>query len=83
MINMGTGTAAKNLQKALGIRINADGKFGPLTLAALNSTPPAEVEKKWKQRLINYYTQIAPRVGPQYLKGWLARVEDLFGPAGT
>jgi len=77
MANMGEGTAVKNLQKALGI--TADGKLGPLTLASLNGMAPAEVEEKWKQRLVDYYTQIAPRVGPRYLKGWLARVDELFG----
>jgi lysozyme family protein len=76
VVNMGEGAAFKNLQKALGI--TADGRFGPLTMAALNERVEANVLLLWKVRLENYYHQIAPRVGKHYLPGWLRRLDELF-----
>ena len=70
----GSVTAAKGIQKALGLV--ADGLVGPKTLAALNAADKAAVFSKIFQARYKFFRNIVDRNPSQkiFLKGWLNRL---------
>jgi type VI secretion system secreted protein VgrG len=70
---MGTGTAIKLMQEALGLA--PDGIIGPNTIGAINSTPPSDVLAKFKEARIAHYQQIVENrpEDMKYLASWLSR----------
>jgi len=80
-VNAGSGTSVKTLQKAvnvLGGSVSVDGGWGPMTLAAANSTnPPALVQAFIAARVAHYQAIVAANPSDAiYLKGWLARAQN-------
>jgi len=73
-VNMGIRQANKLLQRALDLP--DDGRFGPQTLRAVNSTDPAQVVAKCRDQAKTFYMALAEKdpTQKQFLKGWLARV---------
>ena len=72
-VNMGTGTAVKLMQEALGLAV--DGIPGPHTLGAINGATPADVLAKFRDTRIAHYEKIVA-IHPEdqkYLKSWLSR----------
>ena len=76
-VNNGVGTAAKFLQKAVGVI--ADGAIGPGTLAAVATHDPiALCNSICNQRIVYYNNIVANNPSQQiYLAGWLRRVEEM------
>lgn len=78
--------AAKVEQRALnklGYNITVDGVRGPATIAALNDAwkkNPAQIYNLIRQDWIEYLKSINK---PQFLQGWLYRLENHFPPIGT
>lgn len=72
-VNMGTETAVKLLQRALGI--TADGHLGSGTLNAVNSADPEKLREKLREQAKTYYLAIVERDPSQkvFLNGWIAR----------
>jgi hypothetical protein len=72
-INRGTGTAAILLQKTIGVL--ADGRIGPVTLAAANKLPDNELAALYrKARRLDYLRIIKANPAlAQYQEVWLAR----------
>jgi len=74
-VNAGT-HATLLLQRVLngmGAHVVEDGGIGPATIAALNSFDQVAVYRRYKQGRVDYYQSLAQRF-PQFLKGWLNRV---------
>ena len=71
-INHGVGGATKALQNTVGA--TPDGAIGPLTLAAINSYPPAKLIERFTQTKIDYYKSLN---NPTYELGWLNRAETV------
>ena len=73
----GTITAAKEIQKVLGV--SADGIIGNVTLAAINSWSPLPLFGQIQQARIAYLHRIcnARPANNKFLKGWLNRVQSL------
>lgn len=71
--NAGPLQARRTLQRCL--KVAADGKIGPLTLAALKASDPQAVAAEFQRQRAAFYVQLAqqPRHSSS-LKGWLARV---------
>jgi lysozyme family protein len=72
-VNMGVKRTIKILQKALGVIV--DGRFGAITLNAVESIDPELLYTKFKLERINYYTDLVERK-PKYKKfllGWIKR----------
>lgn len=76
-VNNGVGTAAKFLQKSVGVI--ADGAIGPGTLAAVATHDPiALCNSICNQRIVFYNNIVANNpVQGKYLGGWLRRVEEM------
>lgn len=75
-VNMGTGTAARLLQKAVGVA--EDGVIGPVTLEAVNTADPQVVLADLRHLSAERYREIAaanPDRYGRYLGGWLARAD--------
>lgn len=69
-VNMGTSTAAKVLQRALGVA--DDGVIGPATLAAAQAADTSGLLRKlYAQRLKSYTSMMS---WPSFGKGWVNRV---------
>lgn len=64
----GQGTAAKLLQKVLGV--TADGAIGPRTMAAFTAMPPALLVSKLTDARIDYYQSLA---NARLFPGWVPR----------
>lgn len=75
--NSGTGTAIKQVQNILGVKV--DGIIGNITLSAINSSSPLPLFGQIKKARIAYIESIckARKANNKYKKGWLRRVEDL------
>ena len=69
-VNAGVGRSAKILQTAVGT--TPDGGIGPMTLAAVNSIPEAELIEKFSQAKENFYRSL--NTFETFGKGWLNRV---------
>jgi len=72
-VNAGPGQAAKQLQRALGVK--ADGAIGPITLAALHASKPADLIKSFSEARRSFYQALAQF--PRYGRGWLSRVNQI------
>lgn len=72
-INLGVTEASKMLQ--LTLRVNGDGRIGPLTLHMLDSMRPAEVIESLDDQAIAFYHSIVESdpSKQRYLEGWLRR----------
>lgn len=68
-VNQGVGTAAKFLQLAAGV--DADGKIGPKTLAAVQRARPADLLVEYAARRADHYGRL-PHF-PTYGLGWMRR----------
>ena len=82
-VNAGT-HATSLLQQVLnnmGANLVVDGGIGNATLQALAAQPQDQVYQAYRQGRINYYQALGQRY-PQFLKGWLNRV-NAFPPALT
>lgn len=75
-ILLGTDTAVRLLQRAIGLI--QDGKFGPLTLAAVNNMYPALLLAKYKSALLNHFMWIVQQDPTQkvFLEGWETRINS-------
>ena len=76
-VNAG-GHASKLLQhvlNGLGANIAEDGSIGPGTMQALAGFDQVQVYRQYKQGRIAYYQALGERF-PQFLKGWLNRVNS-------
>lgn len=73
----GTSTAAKEIQRVLGVK--ADGIIGNITLSAINSQSPLPLFGKIKAARVKYIERICKsRPGNQkYYRGWMNRINDL------
>lgn len=76
--NSGTGTAIKEVQKVLDVKV--DGVIGNVTLAAINSRSPLPLFGAIQQARKAYFERIceARPVNKKYLKGWLNRLFDMY-----
>ena len=72
-VNAGCGGSAKVLQTAVGV--TPDGGIGPITLAAVNALPEAELIEKFSQAKENFYRGLGNF--NVYGEGWLNRVADV------
>lgn len=76
-VNAGT-NATKLLQRVvngMGATVVEDGVIGPATLQALTKLPTEQVYRAYKQGRIAYYKTLGRRF-PQFLEGWLKRVNS-------
>ncbi|MEG3640458.1 glycoside hydrolase family 108 protein [Magnetococcus sp. PR-3] len=73
-VNQGVSRAAKLLQKSL--RVTADGKIGPQTLAATKNHPPLDLLADYMSRRAKHYHKLACKNPSQakYIRGWLKRL---------
>ncbi|MFC5356486.1 glycoside hydrolase family 108 protein [Azospirillum himalayense] len=69
-VNQGPGTAAKFLQLAAGVE--ADGKIGPKTLAAVQRAKPTDLLTEYAARRADHYARL-PHF-PTYGLGWMRRL---------
>jgi lysozyme family protein len=69
-VNAGVGRSAKILQTAVGA--TPDGGIGPMTLAAVNAIPEAELIEKFSQAKEDFYRSL--NTFETFGKGWLNRV---------
>lgn len=73
----GTATAAKEIQRVLGVK--ADGIIGNITLSAINSQSPLPLFGKIKAARVKYIERICksrPK-NQKYYRGWMNRINDL------
>jgi lysozyme family protein len=76
-VNAGT-NATKLLQRVLnnmGASVAEDGAIGPASLEALAGFDQVQVYRRYKRGRIAYY-QVLGRKYPQFLAGWLKRVQS-------
>ena len=84
-VNMGFSTAVRILQRALSVQLDLalvfDGKFGPLTEAAVNNAEPDRLLRLLCAAAAHYYESLASRKPSQavFLKGWLKRANAVPG----
>lgn len=76
-VNMGVGTAARLMQRALGVE--ADGEIGPITLAAARSQPGLAVLDRYAELRRARYRSLSTfwRFG----RGWLRRLDEAVARA--
>jgi lysozyme family protein len=74
-VNMGVPRAIRILQQSLGVE--ADGKFGKDTRAAVESSDSEKVLAKYLVTREARYRAIATGKLKKFLKGWLNRLKDL------
>lgn len=74
-VNNGRGRAIKWLQQAVGV--DADGRIGPKTLAAVQRGNKHLLANSLIERRANFYRDIARGKQAKYLRGWLNRNRDL------
>lgn len=72
-VNSGTGAAIRTLQKAL--RIEADGRFGPATLAAIEDASPRQLIRDLLARRTSFLTRL--RTFRIFGRGWMRRVKAI------
>ena len=78
-VNAGVGRSAKILQTAVGV--TPDGGIGPVTLAAVNAIPEAELVEKFSQAKEDFYRSL--NTFETFGKGWLNRVAAVKVKATT
>jgi len=77
-VNTGHEQGHKILQRAcndLGQALDDDGRFGPLTITAVNQCNPAMLLEAIKARQVNFYRQLCTKDAKYvlFLAGWLKR----------
>lgn len=72
-VNMGTGAAAKIMQRCVGA--TPDGSTGPHSIQAINSVDPDDLLAQFKAARIQYYKDIvaAHPQDAQFLEDWISR----------
>ena len=72
-VNMGTGTAIKLAQKAVGTTV--DGVNGPATAALINAMPEQQMINALRQNQLKHYADIVKRTPSQieFFVGWINR----------
>jgi lysozyme family protein len=78
-VNAGCGRSAKILQAAVGV--TPDGGIGPITVAAVNAIPEAELIEKFSQAKEDFYRSL--NTFDTFGKGWLNRVAAVKIKANT
>ena len=78
-VNAGVGRSAKILQAAVGV--TPDGGIGPITVAAVNAIPEAELIEKFSQAKEDFYRSL--NTFETFGKGWLNRVAAVKVKATT
>ena len=78
-VNAGVGRSIKTLQTAVGVP--ADGGFGPLTMAAVQTQNPKQLIEQFSQAKESFYRSLNTFV--TFGKGWLNRVEKVKAEALT
>lgn len=75
--NSGTATAAKEIQKVLGVK--ADGIIGNITLSAINSQSPLPLFGRIKTARIKYIERICESrpENRKFYRGWMNRINNL------
>lgn len=71
-VNCGAGTAAKLLQKTLGVA--QDGVVGPKTMAAASAATPAALWASYISARLDYYTRLPG--WKHYSAGWTRRIAN-------
>ena len=69
-VNAGMSTAKRALQRA--VKVADDGKFGPLTISAINAMTVTDVLMRFNAQRLRFYTSLS--TWPTYGKGWTNRV---------
>lgn len=74
-VNCGVSTAARMLQRVLGIA--GDGRIGPITLDAIDRAVPATLLADLREAAIAHYTALVEQnpALDKYLAGWINRAE--------
>lgn len=72
-VNSGVGRAVRFLQECVGV--TADGKAGPITLAAARRLPPAELVLRYRNRRERFYRSL--NTFPTFGRGWLRRLDEV------
>jgi lysozyme family protein len=74
-VNAGTHATIllQRILNGMGAHVSEDGAIGPATIQALTGFDQTEVYRQYKQGRISYYQGLAQRF-PQFLQGWLNRV---------
>lgn len=72
-VTAGPGTAAKTLQRALGL--DEDGELGPVTVRAANAVPRMDMNTKFLAARLTFYADLNQ---PQFLHGWERRAKDCY-----
>ena len=73
LVNSGT-AKIRNIQRVLGVQ--ADGRVGAQTLAAINGACPMCLHKKLYTARAAYYRDIATGSNAKFLVGWLSRLDN-------
>jgi lysozyme family protein len=76
-VNAGVGRAVETLQEVL--KVAADGKFGPVTLAAVKAHDPKSLALSLCEARMAFYRGVIRRrpASKKYLHGWINRVNAL------
>ena len=76
-VNAGTHASSllQQVLQTMGANVVVDGCIGPATIQALASLAEDEVYRQYKAGRIAYYQQLGQKY-PQFLQGWLNRVES-------
>jgi lysozyme family protein len=72
-VNAGAGRSIKTLQSSVGVA--ADGRFGPMTLAAVQAIDPKDLIEKFSQTKEDFYRSL--NTFATFGRGWLNRVADV------
>ncbi len=80
-VNSGTHAISllQRVMNEMGAHVIEDGVLGPGSLRALGALRQDEVYRRYKQGRIVYYLSLAKRF-PEYVKGWLNRVDSFPDP---
>jgi len=76
-VNAGTHATIllQRIMNGMGANIAEDGGIGPASIRALNALSQVDVYRQYKQARIAYYQSLGQKY-PQFLKGWLNRVNS-------
>lgn len=73
-VNGGLSAAVKVLQSA--VKTTSDGKWGPMSAAALAKMDKDDVLLRFNARRLRFYTSLNADLRARYLTGWVNRVAD-------
>jgi lysozyme family protein len=75
-VNAGTNATAmlQRILNSMGAKVIPDGWIGPASIQALNALNQTDVYRQYKRSRIHYYQTMSQRF-PQFLSGWLSRVD--------